>query len=244
MIVLDNVTVSVEDSVLLNNVSFEVPDRSVVSILGKNGAGKSVILKTIAGLMPINAGSVQIDGKIPGPMMYDETPPLISYVFQKGGLFDSMNVFNNVAYPMQRIGLGERQIKEKVQTILERVGLSGTEDRLPSELSGGMQKRVCLARAVATGSSHILYDDPSAGLDPVLTDSIGKMIREIQTKEGVTSLVVTHDLDLAKKIAEFVILVHNGSVVYKGSTEAFFSCDDPYARQFIEGSLVGPIEPL
>jgi phospholipid/cholesterol/gamma-HCH transport system ATP-binding protein len=244
MIVLDNVTVAVKDSVLLNNISFDVPDRSIVAILGKNGSGKSVILKTIAGLMNITSGSIHVDGKIPGPLMYGEFPPLVSYVFQKGGLFDSMNVFNNVAYPLQRIGVEESQITEKVRAILERVGLSGTEERLPSELSGGMQKRVCLARAVATGSSHILYDDPSAGLDPVLTDSIGAMIQEIQDHEGVTSLVVSHDLELTKKIAKFVILVHNGSLVFKGSSEAFFSCEDPYAKQFIEGSLVGPIEPL
>jgi phospholipid/cholesterol/gamma-HCH transport system ATP-binding protein len=244
MIILNNVTVTVNDAVLLNEVSFDVPDRSVVAVLGKNGSGKSVILKTIAGLMNISSGSIHVNEKIPGPTMYNDVPPLISYVFQKGGLFDSMNVFNNVAYPMQRIGVTEDQVAEKVRVILDRVGLSGTEDRLPSELSGGMQKRVCLARAVATGSSHILYDDPSAGLDPVLTDSIGKMIQEIQVHEGVTSLVVTHDLELAKKIAQFIILVHNGSLVFKGSTEAFFSGNDPYAKQFIEGSLVGPIEPL
>jgi phospholipid/cholesterol/gamma-HCH transport system ATP-binding protein len=244
MIILDTVTVSVKNTILLKEVSFEVPDRSVVVILGKNGSGKSVIIKTIAGLMNISSGSIHVDGKIPGPMMYNDVPPLISYVFQKGGLFDSMDVFNNVAYPMQRIGVDEHIVAEKVRTILERVGLSGTEERLPSELSGGMQKRVCLARAVATGSSHILYDDPSAGLDPVLTDSIGKMIQEIQIHEGKTSLVVTHDLELAKKIAQFIILVHNGSVVFRGNSEAFFSRADPYAKQFIEGSLIGPIEPL
>lgn len=243
MISVEHLSIALFQKNILSDISFNLTDRSVTAILGKNGAGKTVLLKAIAGLIPVVTGKIIIDGVSAGKDLYTQRKnPLISYVFQKGGLFDSMTVFDNIAFLLRRKGEHEVIIKSKVLSILERVGLSGTENRLPSELSGGMQKRVCLARAVSAGATHILYDDPSAGLDPVLTDSIGELISEISSNEQVTSLIVTHDLALVKKVAQNVFLMHNGSVVYSGSTENFFSCSDPIATQFIEGNTEGPLD--
>jgi phospholipid/cholesterol/gamma-HCH transport system ATP-binding protein len=243
MISVEHLSITLYDKNILSDISLNLEDRSVTAILGKNGAGKTVLLKAISGLIPFVSGKIIIDGVPAGRDLYAQrNAPLVSYVFQKGGLFDSMTVFDNVAFLLRRRGEEEDIIHTKVFTILSRVGLSGTEYRLPSELSGGMQKRVCLARAVSAGAAHILYDDPSAGLDPVLTDSIGELIAEISMNEKVTSLIVTHDLSLVKKVAENVILMHNGCIIYRGSVRNFFSCEDPIARQFIEGEKDGPIK--
>lgn len=244
MIEVRNLNVSFGDQTVISDVSFTVPDGSTTVLLGKNGSGKSVILKAVAGLVQPAGGSILIDGVTPGAEMYSGEKSLISYVFQKGGLFDSISVYDNVSFYLRRRGMEENLINEKVSEVISRVKLTGSEYKLPSELSGGMQKRVCLARAVVSDSSHILYDDPSAGLDPVLTDSIGAMIRDIQKKNNVASVLVTHDLDLIKKTADSIVLIDRGTVVYSGTPEDFFSGNDPYAHQFTEGALDGPINVL
>jgi phospholipid/cholesterol/gamma-HCH transport system ATP-binding protein len=229
---------------VISDVSFTVSDGTTTVLLGKNGSGKSIILKAVAGLVPSVNGSILLDGHYPGAGMYTGEKNLLSYVFQKGGLFDSISVFDNIAFYLRRRGIDENEVKDKVDDVISRVKLTGSELKLPSELSGGMQKRVCLARAVVSGSSHILYDDPSAGLDPVLTDSIGSMIRDIQENNQVTSILVTHDLDLIKKTADAIILIDRGIVVFNGTPDDFFSGENPYARQFTEGVLDGPIKVL
>ena len=171
----------------------------------KNGSGKSVFLKTIAGLIVASGGTITIDGTSPVDIINrkDESAgkplPVVSYVFQKGGLFDSMNVYDNIAFGMRRIGKTEEYISHAITEILNKVGLPGSELKAPSELSGGMQKRVGLARALCMSPTVILYDDPSAGLDPVLTDAIADLLLDIQETFSATSLVVTHDLAFAEK---------------------------------------------
>ena len=244
MIEVRGAAVSFAQRTIFSDLSFSVPEKGVAVILGKNGSGKSVLLKAIAGLVPCSAGSITVGNVTAGPELYtgNAGSTLISYVFQKGGLFDSMNVFENVAFGMRRKSLPEDRIGEKVLATLARVGLKGSETKLPSELSGGMQKRVGLARALCMEPSYILYDDPTAGLDPVLTDSIADMLLEIRQSDGITSVVVTHDLKFAGKIADSMIILYKGSFVFRGSRDEFLSEENLFARQFIRGELTGPVD--
>jgi phospholipid/cholesterol/gamma-HCH transport system ATP-binding protein len=250
MISLKDVVISFEGRAVLDGVSLNVPEGSTLVLLGKNGCGKSVMLKAIAGLIDIRGGTLSVNGMDVGDFFArrghyggekDEDFRL-AYVFQKGGLFDSMNVLDNVAFGLRRMGLGGEQADGRALSAIARVGLSGSEARLPSELSGGMQKRVGLARAVCMEPRVILYDDPTAGLDPVLSDSIADLIAEIRNTFRSTSIVVTHDLQVARKVADSIALLYGGKIVFYGSGADFFEGSDPYARQFIEGDIEGPID--
>jgi len=212
-------------------------------ILGKNGSGKSVLLKIAAGLLVPDSGEVLFDGKKISSEDYFRANKLsIGYVFQKGGLFDSMNLFDNVAFPLRRKGLTENEIPDIVLYNLRRVGLEGSEEKFPTELSGGMQKRAGIARVLAMKPKVILYDDPAAGLDPVLTDSIADLILEIRETEKTTSLIVTHDMKFAEKIADEIVLLDSSQIVFYGDKNKFFSLEDPFAHQFVKGEIEGPIE--
>jgi phospholipid/cholesterol/gamma-HCH transport system ATP-binding protein len=239
MISVSSLYLSFNGEPVLENISFEIPSGKTGVILGKNGTGKSVLLKCIAGLIPHQKGSIVIGERqsidmTESPFPYYGRMPL-AYVFQKGGLFDSMNVFDNIAFGMRRIGIPEKEVESKTMSTLERVGLSGNEGKLPSELSGGMQKRVGLARALCLEPQVILYDDPTAGLDPILTDSIADLILEIRNSTAVTSLVVTHDLKFAGKIADFMFLLYRGCFVFAGSRDEFFSESNSFSSRFIRG---------
>jgi phospholipid/cholesterol/gamma-HCH transport system ATP-binding protein len=249
MIVMDKVSVSFGNNNVLREVSCEIPRGNCLVVLGKNGCGKSVLLKTVAGLHKQNQGNILIDDTTLGDFFYNrrendvdgKTIPL-AYVFQKGGLFDSMNVFDNIAFGLRRMGVAEKEIENIVMKSLTRVGLKGSENKLPSELSGGMQKRVGLARAVCLSPEVILYDDPTAGLDPVLSDSIADLMNEIRDSLHITSIVVTHDLAVARKVADTIGLIYDGAFVFMGSSEEFFSKENEYTRQFINGDVEGPID--
>ena len=245
MIQVRNLSLSFSGSPVLNNLSFDVPEKSIQVVLGKNGAGKSVLLKCISGLIPADSGTVSVGGIAAGRDLYfsdsANAQTRIAYVFQKGGLFDSMNVFENAAFGMRRKNLTEECIRDKVMSVIARVGLSGAEEKLPSELSGGMQKRVGLARALCLEPLYIMYDDPTAGLDPVLTDSIADMLLEIRDRDGITSIVVTHDVKFAGKISDSMAILYEGSFVFSGGKEEFFSKNNPFSQQFVDGSLEGPI---
>lgn len=245
MIQVKNVAVSFDEIKVLDNISFDVPEKGNLVVLGKNGSGKSVLLKSIAGLISINEGDIQIDNVKVGPALYSNGSnerSIVGYVFQKGGLFDSMTVAENIAFGMLRKKYDKSVIDNKIKIVLESVGLSGAEDKYPSELSGGMQKRVSLARCLCLEPKIMLYDDPAAGLDPVLTDSVADLILEIRESAAITSVTVTHDLKFARKIADTVILLYGGKIACMLEVEDFFSKNDPYAKQFIEGSDVGPID--
>lgn len=250
MITAEHVRLTFNHHTVLHDVCFSVPQGLIYVILGKNGSGKTVLLKTIAGLFTHFTGTIALAG-IPLQeyikLTIEEKMKLnitMAYVFQKGGLFDSMNVFDNVAFGLRRRNENEAIVTEKVMEALEWVGLSGSEQKLPSQLSGGMQKRVGLARALCLSPSIILYDDPTAGLDPVLADSISDLIVATQEKYRMTSLLVTQDLAVAQKTAHRVGLLHNGMIVVDLESHEFFSKNNPYAKQFIDGDSEGPIDSM
>jgi phospholipid/cholesterol/gamma-HCH transport system ATP-binding protein len=236
MIRISGVTVSFESGAVLDNIDLDIEDGTIAVILGKNGCGKSVLLKSVVGLIAPSSGSITIN-------VENESPgrARAGYVFQRGGLFDSMTVFDNVAFGLRRAGVPEGEIESIIGPVLKKIGLGGSELKIPSELSGGMQKRVGFARAICLSPSLILYDDPTAGLDPVLSDAIADIILEIRGTTGCTSIVATHDLKVAEKIADTVVLLYDKKIVFNGTQESFFSGESEYARQFISGDIEGPI---
>jgi len=243
LIEIKSASISFGKKNVLQNVSVKSEIMSNTVILGKNGSGKSVLLKIAAGLLVPDSGEVLFDGKKISHEDYFRANKLsIGYVFQKGGLFDSMNLFDNVAFPLRRKGLTENEIPDIVLNNLRRVGLEGSEEKFPTELSGGMQKRAGIARVLAMKPKVILYDDPAAGLDPVLTDSIADLILEIRETEKTTSLIVTHDMKFAEKIADEIVLLDSSQIVFYGDKNNFFSLQDPFAYQFVKGEIEGPIE--
>lgn len=244
MIKISNLNVKLEEKTIIENFSFELAKGETLVVMGKNGSGKSVLLKTIAGLINRTSGDIIINGQ---NLTYDGNSGvfpenIIGYVFQKGGLFDSIDVFNNVAFGLRRRGLDSENIEKNVMASLESVGLVDAAHKFPSELSGGMQKRVGLARAVSLGTGIILYDDPTAGLDPILSDAIADLINDITRQRNVTSIVATHDLKVAEKVADYVVLIYTGKAVFCGPAGDFFTKSDGFARQFIEGDIEGPID--
>lgn len=236
MIRISEVTVSFESGPVLDNIDLDIEDGTIAVILGKNGCGKSVLLKSVVGLIAPSSGSITIN-------VENESPgrARAGYVFQRGGLFDSMTVFDNVAFGLRRAGVPEGEIESIIGPVLKKIGLGGSELKIPSELSGGMQKRVGFARAICLSPSLILYDDPTAGLDPVLSDAIADIILEIRQTTGCTSIVATHDLKVAEKIADTVVLLYDSKIVFNGPGESFFGGESEYARQFISGDIEGPI---
>ncbi|HNU92974.1 MAG TPA: ATP-binding cassette domain-containing protein [Spirochaetota bacterium] len=227
---------------VLDGVELAVPCGGRTALLGKNGCGKSVLLKCVAGLIDEFEGEITVGGVDARRRAGAREGVSLAYVFQKGGLFDSMDVYDNVAFGLRRRGVPEDRVGEIVGGALRSVGLEGNERKLPSELSGGMQKRVGLARAVCLEPDIILYDDPTAGLDPILSDSIADLILEISEGSSATSIIVTHDLKLVEKVALDVALMYGGRISFRGACGDFFSREDGYARQFIEGETEGPID--
>jgi len=238
----DNLKIQLSGKAIIDGIDFEVEEGKTLAVMGKNGSGKSTLLKAVAGLVAPNVGSVTIERHDISEPSQESELPILAYVFQKGGLFDSMDVFDNTAFGLVRMGLAEEIIQERVMASLSRVGLKGSERKLPSELSGGMQKRVGIARAVCMEPEIIIYDDPTAGLDPVLSDSIADLILEIRDLTGAVSILATHDLNVAQKTADTIILLYDGRAVFNGNSETFFSKQDDFARQFIDGDIEGPID--
>ena len=249
MIEANGLKVAFGSKTVIDGIDMFAEKGKTLVVLGKNGSGKSVLLKAAAGLVDATEGGIRIGGIDASDIFGSQKKHLdnandvrVAYVFQKGGLFDSMNVFDNTAFGLVRMGMEPAQIEERVLAALKRVGLEGSAEKLPSELSGGMQKRVGIARAVCMEPDVILYDDPTAGLDPVLSDSIADLILEIRDSVLATSVVVSHDLQVVEKIADKIMLLYAGRAVFTGTAIDFFSKQNEYARQFIEGSQSGPID--
>jgi phospholipid/cholesterol/gamma-HCH transport system ATP-binding protein len=241
MIALENLTKSFGGRAILNGLSLEVPDGQNTVIIGGSGAGKSVTLKLIVGLLEPDSGRVLVDGDDVQQLDRDQLAGLrgrIGYVFQSAALFDSMTVAENIRLGLVRRGHEAAVIRERVEESLAVVGLSGSEDQLPSELSGGMRKRVGIARAIALKPRYILYDEPTTGLDPLTATVMDQLI--IRTRDlGVTGLVVTHDMRSAFTVGDRVAMLHQGTIRQVGTAAEIQASDDPLVRQFIEG-VPGP----
>jgi phospholipid/cholesterol/gamma-HCH transport system ATP-binding protein len=224
---------------ILNGVSFQIEQGESVAIIGRSGGGKSVLLKHIIGLLQPDAGAVLIDGE--NIVGWDERQLLrvrrkFGMVFQGAALFDSMTVAENVAFGLRRHEhFTEAEVALRVAKALEMVDLPGTEKKNPAELSGGMRKRVGLARAIIYEPQIVLYDEPTTGLDPIVSDSIDKLIMRVRDRLKVTSVVVTHDMRSARRVGNRVLMLHDKSIYANCTPESLFASPDPVVRQFIDG---------
>ena len=242
MIQIRGLRIAFDGPEVLRGLDLDVRRGETLCILGGSGCGKSVLLKCIAGLLRPTAGSIQVDGEeIAGIRESDlvEVRKKIGFVFQSSALFDSLSVFDNVAYPVRehRKTSGE-ELAKIVKDRLAIVGLDGTQEKLPAELSGGMRKRVALARAVSADPQIVLYDEPTTGLDPSNAHRIDLLIRELQQRLGVTGIVVTHDIASAFAVADRMALMADGVIRAQGSPEEFRTSREPVVKEFLEARLL------
>ncbi len=225
---------------VLNGVTLRIQPGESVVIIGRSGGGKSILLKHLIGLLQPDAGDVLVDGKSILAMSERQLLGVrrkFGMLFQSAALFDSMSVGENVAFPLRRAGnLTKREIAERVGEALEMVDLRGTEEKKPAELSGGMRKRVGLARAIVYRPEIILYDEPTTGLDPIVSDSIDRLIVRTRDLMKVTSVAVTHDMRSAGRIGQRILMLHEGHVYAAGTPEEIFNSNDPVVRQFVTGT--------
>jgi phospholipid/cholesterol/gamma-HCH transport system ATP-binding protein len=224
---------------ILRGLSLDVEEGETVSLVGFSGAGKSVCLKHIAGLLIPDAGTVTVDGMEVPKLKREELYRLrlqMGYVFQFAALFDSMTVAENVGMGLvKKGGMNAKQIRDRVAESLALVDLNGFEKRLPAELSGGQRKRAGLARAIAYRPKYLLYDEPTSGLDPVTTTVIDRLIMRMKTELGVTSLVITHDMDSAYAISDRIAMLYQGVVVEVGTPDEIRSTKNQTVKAFVEG---------
>jgi len=223
---------------VLTGFTLTVRDGETLVLIGYSGTGKSVALKHIVGLLHPDAGEVIVDGRMVPELDRAELNAVrrdIGYVFQFAALFDSMTVAENVALGLRNRDLPEAEIVERVQEALALVDLTGTDERAPAELSGGMRKRVGLARAIALRPRYMLYDEPTTGLDPVTAAVIDRLVVRTREHLGVTGLVVTHDIRSAYTVGDRIAMLYEGRVRQVGTVEEIRETDDPVVRQFIEG---------
>lgn len=223
---------------VLDGFSLEVETGESVAVVGRSGSGKSVLLKHVAGLMEPDAGTVEVGGETISGAPRERVHAIrlrMGFVFQASALFDSLTVADNVRLALQRHGTPKETIEERVEECLSVVGLEGWGDRMPAELSGGMRKRAGLARAVAPRPEYLLYDEPTSGLDPVTTAMIDEMISNLKEDLRATSLVVTHDMRSAERVADRIALLYEGRVRWIGTPAEFRRGEDPAVRAFAEG---------
>ncbi|MDG1149007.1 MAG: ATP-binding cassette domain-containing protein [Akkermansiaceae bacterium] len=227
------------DQVVLRGVDLDVRRGEVLVLLGGSGGGKSVLMKHMVGLLQPDEGTVTLEGKVISDLSERDLSwarKKISMMFQSGALFDSMTVAENVAFPMQEAGLRDRdELSRRVSEALEIVHLEGQEDKMPATLSGGMRKRVALARAVVEEPCCVLYDEPHAGLDPVTGDSIDRLIKDLANEHGITNVVITHEMRSAFRIADRLVFMKDGLVYWEGTPDELKACQDPVLVNFVEG---------
>lgn len=247
MILASGVEKSFGSRRVLRGMDLTVNDRETTVVIGGSGCGKSTFLKCVIGLIRPDAGSIEVDGvdiaELRDELSVAEYRRKFGYLFQDGALFDSLTVAENVVFGLRYLtDTPETKFRQIAREKLALVGLKGVEDYKPSELSGGMRKRVALARAIAAEPSYILYDEPTTGLDPIMTDIIDDLILDLKNKLGVTSIAVTHDMKSAYKIADRIAMLHDGKVIETARPEAIKTTENPFVRQFVEGLSRGPIQ--
>lgn len=236
IIEVKNLTVEYDNKLVLDNISFEVKKGEIFVILGRSGCGKSTLLRTLVGLLTPTSGKIFMFGKdilTLSPKEQIEIRRKIGMCFQNSALFNSMTVGENVALPIrEHTKLAESTIEIMARIKLDLVGLSGCYDLYPSQLSGGMKKRAGIARAMALDPEIIFYDEPSSGLDPIVSAGLDQLIRKMQSTFGLTSVVVTHDLESVKIIADRICVLHNGKILTIGTIKELEQSDEPYIQQF------------
>ncbi|PYQ37555.1 MAG: ABC transporter ATP-binding protein [Acidobacteria bacterium] len=235
---------SFDGKVVLDGVNFSLPEGESLVVVGPSGTGKSVLLKHLIGLVRPDSGRLFVDGRDFWALSDLERTAVrkkFGMSFQEGALFDSMSVFDNVAFPLRRSGRPPSEVRERVRECLSIVHLPNVEGKRPSELSGGMRRRVGFARAIAHEPEILLFDEPNTGLDPIMTDVIDEVILEMKEKLDVTIVTITHHMESARKIGDRVALLAGGKLLYQAPPEEFLKSDDPAVRQFVEGKAEGPL---
>lgn len=248
MINLADIHKSFGGNVVLDGLNLFIEKGEVTVVIGQSGGGKSVLLKHIIGLLRPDSGRVEIDGNditTFNDRQLNEIRKRFGMLFQEAALFDSMTVSQNVAFPLvEHTKLTKREIEEIVSEKLSHVGLKGAEDKMPSELSGGMKKRVGLARAIALEPEIILFDEPTTGLDPIIAGAIDQLIIDIQRRLNVTCVVISHDIESTFKIAHKIAMLLEGKIIEYGTPEEIKGSSNPALKQFLEGKIEGPIKVI
>ena len=232
---------------VLRGVDLSVEDGEIFCVVGKSGTGKSVVMKHLVGLIEPDEGAIYVDDvQFTGaePSVRQKIISRYGILFQGAALFDSMNIFDNVAFGLRRKKISEDEIIKTVEEMLVNVGLGGMGDKWPTDLSGGMQKRAGLARAIAMKPEIMLYDEPTTGVDPITGGSVDRLIQEMNRKFNITSVVITHDMKSAFRIAHRMAMLYEGRVIFTGTPSDFEKTDNPYVRQFVQGTVNGPISVI
>ncbi len=239
---IKNLSKAFDDQIVLDEISLNINEGENVVVFGKSGSGKSVLLKCIVRLMEPDAGEIFIEGenvlKLPMKKL-NEVRKQIGFLFQSAALYDSMSVRENLEFPLVRnFDFTQEERERKVKSVLEKVSLEDSIDKMPAELSGGMKKRIGLARTIITEPKLILYDEPTTGLDPITTKEISQLIIELQKDLNTTSIVVTHDLICARIIATHAVVLKDGKIRYEGNLENLTSKKDPFLQDFFSSEII------
>jgi phospholipid/cholesterol/gamma-HCH transport system ATP-binding protein len=246
IIIVKNLCKSFNGQLVLDNINLNIPRHKTTVLIGRSGDGKSVFLKHLIGLLKPDRGQVLLGGENITAMSepaLNRVRRKFGVLFQDAALFDSMTVARNVAFPLrEHSSLRPGEIMEQVRFRLQQVGLSGSEDKMPAELSGGMRKRAGLARALALDPEIMLADEPTTGLDPIMTRAINHLLKETQEKLNLTSVIISHDLEGAFYLAHKLIMINKGRLVAQGTPEEIKNSGNPIVRQFLEARLEGPLE--
>jgi phospholipid/cholesterol/gamma-HCH transport system ATP-binding protein len=233
------------DLSIFRGLSLKIPRGKVVAILGGSGSGKSTLLKLIGGQLDPSAGSIRVDGKTVHELGADALYALrrkMGMMFQSSGLFTDLTVYENIAFPIrEHYELPEELVRSLVLMKLDAVGLRGARDMMPADLSGGMTRRVALARAIATDPMLAMYDEPFAGLDPISLNVIATLIRKLNDALGLTSIVVTYDVSESLKLVDYIYVIADGKLMGEGTPDALLASEDPYLKQFLKALPDGPV---
>lgn len=230
---------------ILDGINLRVNNGEILCIIGKSGSGKSVLMKHLIGIFQPDSGEIVVDGENytdADEKLKSSIESKYGILFQGAALFDSMNVYDNVAFGLRRMLKNETEIKPIVIEMLEKVGLKDIGNKMPGELSGGMQKRVGLARSLAMKPEIMLYDEPTTGVDPITGGAVDRLISKMNETFDITSIVVTHDMKSAYRIADRIAMLFEGKIIFTGTPDDFKTTDNPFVKQLIEGRAYGPIK--
>ena len=239
MIKVSNIHKSFNDKIILNGIDFQINRGECVVIIGKSGSGKSVLLKHLLGLINPDNGYIEIDGDSLTDLKYNQLQKIrskIGMVFQSGALFDSLTVNENIEIALNRLtDLNDMDLQLRINECLDEVGMRDTNQLMPSELSGGMKKRVGIARAISFKPDYLFYDEPTTGLDPIMSNTINKLISKFNKNTRITSLVITHSMKIVFEVADRVLMLHNGKIYFNGSVNDIKNSKDSVISSFVNG---------